>query len=302
MWKKGRKTEAEESREIQGVMKTGRNMSGWRGAVVGGGGWGKRLNIFSGLTKNMNNNKNKKKLKTRIISVENIWEDINLSPVSVLLFWRRQIRRVCVCMCLHSYILCVCVCLRKYQGVVSYMQALSTHGFPLLGFSKSCGNFLNIGAVRSRFFHFWGQTFFHLKVLWKSFDNHGIQEDKGLSHISTYTAKSCVTARLHGGRRILRRLFTAAETEGWGAAAGGGHTHFTSTDSLQTRWQQRTHTIFQWHGMIYVKNGQICHKNTLFFSHVGDNFRVKRLFLFLADRAADFPCRSHIMKLKRGWN
>lgn len=60
----------------------------------------------------------------------------------------------------------------------------------------------------------------------------------------------------------------------WRQRAGGGG----DTLHLQTRWQQRTHTIFQQHGVIYVKNGQICHKNTLFFSHVGDNFRVKRLF------------------------
>lgn len=128
---------------------------------------GKRLIIFRGLTKHMNNNNTKKppkRLKTRIIRVENIWEDTNLSPVSVLLFWCEQIRRVCVCV----YIL-VCVCVWESIRVWSAICKRSPHmGFLYLGFFfflKSCGNFLNIGAVRSRFLRLLRSKLFSLKSL-----------------------------------------------------------------------------------------------------------------------------------------
>lgn len=90
-----------------------------------------------------------------------------------------------------------------------------------------------------------------------------------------------------------------AETEGCGGKkwhTSPRQAHCRHADSSEHTQSSENTAWFMW------KTVKSCHKNTLFFSHVGDNLRVKRSFLFLADWSADFPCRSHLMKLKRGRN
>lgn len=137
MWKKGRKTEAEESREIQGVMKTGRNMSGWRGAVVGGGGWGKRLIIFIGLTKHMNIIIIIiKKLKTRMWKCGKYLGGYKLEP-RFCAFIVAQADTARLCMCLHS---CVCV-FEKVSGC-GQLYASALHTWVPLGFLKAAAQYV----------------------------------------------------------------------------------------------------------------------------------------------------------------